>query len=128
MPVPSETPVTTYASPDRLWAEQLAAGLALLMAILIFLAIFHTKLLSAGMEILGPNDLDAYGWASILGILLQVAIHELGTIVVAWWMKLWCPRNRHPRGPAARRLARRCGRIRRTPRRHRVFGRACRDL
>jgi hypothetical protein len=88
MPVPSETPVTTYASPDRLWAEQLAAGLALLMAILIFLAIFHTKLLSAGMEILGPNDLDAYGWASILGILLQVAIHELGTIVVAWWMKL----------------------------------------
>jgi Zn-dependent protease len=88
MPVESETPVTTYTSPDRLWAEQLAAGLALLMAILIFLATFHTTLLSAGMEVLGPNDLDAYGWASVLGIFLQVVIHELGTMVVAWWMKL----------------------------------------
>ena len=31
---------------------------------------------------------DAYGWASVLGIFLQVVIHELGTILVAWRLKL----------------------------------------
>jgi hypothetical protein len=89
MPRESEKPVaTSFPSPNRLWAEQLAGGMALLMAILIFLALFHTKLLSAGMEVLGPNDLDAYGWASVVGIFLQVVVHELGTLGVAWWMKL----------------------------------------
>jgi Zn-dependent protease len=85
---PANIVSTPYVSPNRLWAEQLAVGLGLLVAILIFMAIFHTKMLSAGAEILGPNDLDAYGWASVLGIFLQVVIHELGTIVVAWRMKL----------------------------------------
>ena len=89
MPAESQKPASTsFASPNRLWAEQLAAGLALLLAILIFLALFHTPMLEAGMKVLGPNDLDAYGWASVLGIFLQVVIHELGSLVVAWWMKL----------------------------------------
>src|ERR1700683_889561 len=79
---------TTSPSPDRLWAEQLAMGLALLVGILIFMAIFHASMLSAGAAVLGPNDLDAYGWASVIGIVLQVVIHELGTIAVAWWLKL----------------------------------------
>ena len=83
----TEKPVSS-PSPDRLWAEQLAMGMALLIGILIFMALFHPKLLSAGGEILGPNDLDAYGWVSVLGIFLQVVIHELGTIVVAWRLKL----------------------------------------
>lgn len=63
-------------------------GLALLVGILIFMAIFHPKILSAGGEVLGPNDLDAYGWVSVVGIFLQVVIHELGTILVAWRRKL----------------------------------------
>jgi hypothetical protein len=88
MPSPTEPAVVTYATPNRLWAEQLATGLALLLGILIFLALFHTQLLSSGMEVLGPNDLNAYGWASIAGIISQVIVHELGTIVVAWRSKL----------------------------------------
>jgi len=84
-----ENPVPTPApSADRLWAEQLAMGMALLVGILIFLALFHARMLSTGVAILGPNDLDAYGWASVLGIFLQVVVHELGTIVVAWRLKL----------------------------------------
>ncbi|MEI9999327.1 MAG: hypothetical protein WDO13_09235 [Verrucomicrobiota bacterium] len=63
-------------------------GLALLMALLIFMALFHPALLSAGAEILGPNDLDAYGWASVVGVLLQVVVHELGSIAALWWMKV----------------------------------------
>jgi Zn-dependent protease len=63
-------------------------GSALLIGTLIFMAIFHTKMLSAGAEVLGPNDLDAYGWVSVVGILFQVLIHELGTIVCAWRLKL----------------------------------------
>jgi Zn-dependent protease len=78
----------TLPSSDRLWAEQLAFGMGLLLVILIFLAIFHSPMLMAGAEVLGPNDLDAYGGWSVLGIFLQVVIHELGTIVVAWRMKL----------------------------------------
>jgi hypothetical protein len=75
-------------SPNRLWAEQLAAGMALLLGILIFMAIFHTSLLTAGAAVLGPNDLDAYGWISIVGIILHVVVHELGTLLVAWRLKL----------------------------------------
>ena len=63
-------------------------GLALLLGILIFMALFHPALLSSGGEILGPNDLDAYGWMSVLGIFLHVVIHELGTIFAAWRLKL----------------------------------------
>jgi len=79
---------TSFPSPDRLWAEQLAMGMALLLVILIFMAFFHASLLSSGAKVLGPNDLDAYGWSSVLGIFLQVVIHELGAIVVAWRLKL----------------------------------------
>jgi Zn-dependent protease len=85
---PETSASTPPPSPDRLWAEQLAMGMGLLVAILIFMALFHTKMLSAGAAVLGPDDLDAYGWASVLGIFLQVVIHELGTIFVAWRMKL----------------------------------------
>ncbi len=83
-----EKSVSTTPSPDRLWAEQLAMGLALLIAILIFMALFHPELLSSGAKVLGPNDIDAYGWMSALGIFLQILIHELGTIVVAWRLRL----------------------------------------
>ncbi len=61
-PVPTSTP-----SPSRLWAEQLAMGMSLFMGILIFMAIFHPKKLSVGVEVLGPNDIAAYGWMSVLG-------------------------------------------------------------
>jgi Zn-dependent protease len=85
-PVKSTQP--SFPSPDRLWAEQLAMGIALMVALLIFMAIFHTKMLSAGAAVLGPNDMDAYGWASVAGVISQVVIHELGTLLVAWRMKL----------------------------------------
>jgi Zn-dependent protease len=84
----AQTPDTTSPSPDRLWAEQLAMGMGLLILLLVFLALFHAKLLTVGGEVLGPNDLDAYGWMSVIGIVAQVVIHELGTILVAWWLKL----------------------------------------
>jgi Zn-dependent protease len=76
------------ATPARLWAEQLAIGMALFIGILIFMALFHPRLLSVGAAVLGPNDADAYGWMSALGIFLQIVVHELGTLLVAWRMKL----------------------------------------
>jgi Zn-dependent protease len=85
---PEKSVSSPSPSPDRLWAEQLAMGMALLVGILIFMALFHASMLSSGAKVLGPNDLDAYGWVSVLGIFLQVVIHELGTIVVAWRLKL----------------------------------------
>jgi Zn-dependent protease len=85
---PEKSVSTQSPSPDRLWAEQLAMGMALLVGILIFMAIFHPTKLSAGAKVFGPNDIDAYGWMSVLGIFLQVVIHELGTIVTAWRLKL----------------------------------------
>jgi Zn-dependent protease len=63
-------------------------GMALLIGILIFMALFHPNKLSAGVAVLGPNDMDAYGWKAALGIVLQVVIHELATILVAWRLKL----------------------------------------
>jgi Zn-dependent protease len=89
--MPSETvksATSSFPSPGRLWAEQLAMGLALLVALLIFMAIFHTKILTMGMEVLGPNDMDAYGWASVAGVISQVVVHELGTLLIAWRLKL----------------------------------------
>jgi len=85
---PEKSVSSPSPSPDRLWAEQLAMGMAFLIGILIFMALFHPKLLSVGGMVLGPNDIDAYGWMPTLGIFLQVVIHELGTIVVAWRLKL----------------------------------------
>ena len=63
-------------------------GLGLLLFLLVFLAIFHAKLLTVGGEVFGPNYIGAYGWASVIGIVAQVVFHELGTIVVAWRLKL----------------------------------------
>ena len=63
-------------------------GMALLMGLLIFMALFHPKMLSVGAEVLGPNYLGAYGWASLVGIILQVVVHEVGTLLTAWWLGL----------------------------------------
>jgi Zn-dependent protease len=81
-------PELSAPSPARLWAEQLAIGMALLLGILIFMAIFHPKMLAVGVAVLGPDHLEAYGWASLLGVFLQVIIHEAGTLLVAWRMKI----------------------------------------
>jgi len=78
-PEPSASP-----TPNRLWTEQLAMGAGLLVLILIFMALFHPKLLSVSGKLFGPNDTEAYGWWPLAGIFLLVIIHELGTIVAAW--------------------------------------------
>ena len=80
---PEKSAANPSLSPDRLWAEQLAIGMALLLGLLIFMAVFHPKILSAGAEVLGPNYLRVYGWASVFGIVLQVVVHELGTLLMA---------------------------------------------
>ena len=63
-------------------------GMALLVGLLTFMALFHPTTLSAGAKILGPNYLSVYGWASLVGIILQVVVHEVGTLVVARWVGL----------------------------------------
>jgi Zn-dependent protease len=63
-------------------------GLALLVGMLIFMAVVHPATLRAGAEVLGPNDMAAYGVASIVGVVLQLMVHELGSIVALWWMKV----------------------------------------
>ena len=83
-PDPADSP-----SAARLWAEQLAAGLALLVGILIFMSIFHPKTLSTGVAVLGPsNQIEAYGWASAVGVVLQLVVHEAGTLLTLWWLKI----------------------------------------
>jgi hypothetical protein len=85
---PESSAAPAPISRDRLWAEQLALGLGLSLAVLFFMAIFHPEILSSGARVLGPNYLDAYGWASVVGILLQLVVHEAGTLFAAWWLKL----------------------------------------
>jgi Zn-dependent protease len=63
-------------------------GLALLVGLLIFMAVAHPKALSAGAEVLGPNDVEAYGVASIVGVVVQILVHELGSIFALWRMKV----------------------------------------
>ncbi len=63
-------------------------GMALLVGILIFMALFHAPMLSVGAQVLGPNYLGVYGWASIVGIILQVVVHEVGTLLTARRMGL----------------------------------------
>jgi hypothetical protein len=75
-------------SADRLWAEQLAMGLGLIVVVLSFLAFAHPALLTAGAKVLAPDDLPAYGWAAAIGIVLQLIFHELGTLLAAWWLGL----------------------------------------
>jgi Zn-dependent protease len=81
-------PQASTVSADRLWAEQLAMGLVLILAILSFLAFAHPALLTAGTRVLAPDDLPAYGWAAVIGIVVQLVFHEGGTLLVAWWMRL----------------------------------------
>jgi len=63
-------------------------GLAILLGLLIFMALFHEATLESGAKVLGPNYLRAYGWASLIGIVLQVIVHEIGGLVVAKWYRL----------------------------------------
>ena len=67
----------------RVWAEQLAMGMGLFIAVLVFMAIYHPKMLSAGGEVLTTGDLSAYGWQSVLGVFLLFVLHEAGTLTVA---------------------------------------------
>jgi Zn-dependent protease len=86
-----DSPPAAPAAPlsaDRLWAEQLAMGLVLIIALLSVLAFAHPSLLTAGAKVLGPDDLPAYGWAAAIGIVLQLVFHELGTLLAAWWLGL----------------------------------------
>ena len=61
-------------------------GMALLVGLLIFMAIFHASMLSSGAQVLGPNYINAYGLASLIVIALQLILHEVGSLAVAWWL------------------------------------------
>jgi len=63
-------------------------GLALLVGILIFMAIFHEPTLAAGASVLGPNYLHLYGISSVVGIVLQILVHEGGSIFALWRLKI----------------------------------------
>ncbi len=76
------------ASSNRLWAEQLAMGLGLLIALLVFMACFHPALLSVGANVLTTGYLPAYGWASAIGVFLHLVIHEAGTLLMARGLKI----------------------------------------
>jgi Zn-dependent protease len=81
---PEKTPATAAtATADRLWAEQLAIGLALFIGLLIFLALYHAPILASGVQVLSTGDLVAYGWASVLGVVFLLIIHEIGTLAAA---------------------------------------------
>jgi Zn-dependent protease len=86
----SRTPAVPAASvsADRLWAEQLAMGLALILVVISFLAFAHPALLTAGTRVLAPDDLPAYGWTAVIGVVLQLVVHEGGTLLAAWWLRL----------------------------------------
>jgi hypothetical protein len=87
MDSPPAAPVAPVSA-DRLWAEQLAMGLALIVVLLSFLAFIRPALLTAGAEILGPDDLPAYGWAAAVGVVVQLIFHEGGTLLAARWLGL----------------------------------------
>jgi Zn-dependent protease len=84
-----EKPVSSPpVSPDRLWAEQLAMGMGLLIALLVFMACFHPALLSKGADVLTTGYLPAYGWAAAIGVFLHLVLHEAGTLLAAWGLKV----------------------------------------
>ena len=86
---PTNSSAASVPSADRLWAEQLAAGLAILIGVLIFMAFYHPKLLSTGAQVaLSTGDLVAYGWASVIGVVFLLIIHEIGTLTVAHHFRL----------------------------------------
>lgn len=76
-------PAAVIPSPGRLWAEQLAMGMGFLIAILVFMAFKHPATLSEGGQVLTTGDLAAYGWASVLGVLVHFIVHEGATLLVA---------------------------------------------
>jgi len=78
----------TPVSPGRLWAEQLAMGMGLFVALLIFMACFHPQLLSKGVTVLTTGYLPAYGWASAIGVFLHLVVHEIGALLAARKLKL----------------------------------------
>ena len=88
MASPSLPAAPAPVSPDRLWAEQLAIGLGLIVALLSFMAFFHPQLLSVGGKVLAPDDLPGYGWAAAIGVLVQLIFHEAGTLCAARWLGL----------------------------------------
>ncbi len=63
-------------------------GLALFVGILIFMAFFHQRMLAAGGSVLGHNYMQVYGVASLVGVVLQILMHELGSIFALWWLKI----------------------------------------
>jgi hypothetical protein len=87
--MPAESvPVPAPQSEGRLWAEQLAIGMAIFVGLLVFMAFCHPRLLSVGAQVLTTNHLAAYGWYAVLGVVLQLVIHEGGTLAAAWWLKI----------------------------------------
>ena len=83
-PDKSSEPVT----PTRLWGEQLAGGMALFIGLLTFMAVYHTKLLSSGGQVLTTGYLTAYGWASVVGVALHFILHEAGSLAAARHFRL----------------------------------------
>jgi Zn-dependent protease len=79
----AQTPETPAVSSDRLWAEQLAIGMALSLGVLIFMSFYHPEQLSSGTQVLSTGYLPAYGWASAVGVLVQLVVHEGGSLFVA---------------------------------------------
>jgi Zn-dependent protease len=85
---PEKSVSSPPVSSDRLWAEQLAMGMGLLISLLVFMACFHPALLSKGADVLTTGYLPAYGWAAAVGVFLHLVIHEAGTLLVARGLKL----------------------------------------
>jgi Zn-dependent protease len=75
-------------SADRLWAEQLAAGGAIMLAVLAFLAFKYPKMLASGAQVLSTGHLTAYGWESVGGVIFLLVVHELATLAAARHFKL----------------------------------------
>jgi hypothetical protein len=84
----SEPEKSSYLPPGRAWGEQLAMGMGLFFVILIFMAFYHPRQLSIGGQVLSLGDLAAYGWASVLGVVLHFILHEAATLGVARYYRL----------------------------------------
>jgi hypothetical protein len=74
--------------PGRIWAEQLAMGMALFVGVLVAMAFYYPKMLQGAVQVLTAGDLAAYGWASVIGVVLHFIVHEAGTLGVARYYRL----------------------------------------